>query len=338
MSSWRRTPRRLAWVLSLAALAPGPGTAAGPARDRLVLKTASGHPIRYYLSLPPAYRPGRRWPVLVCADCAGSNFRSLAEHFRKERGRLPCLLVVPCTFSNTNAITGAMRAKYRRLYPDDLIDHVRGPSCADLDWDEAGLLAILRDLHRDYDTEERFYITGFSGGGLLAYRMIFKHPDLLAGAAPECANFFHPEYRSLKGRFSPADLNFPVHLIQGEEDHNRASTKASQFFSTPLQELGLTTIAGVLAGGLLGWWTGRWWPVGIVAVLTLGVLAGFIGLRRTGLDAQTDTAAELLRYLGYPNVKRTLVSGMGHEGRPGPVFDTFRPYWRKEKKRSDPLD
>ena len=68
------------------------------------------------------------------------------------------------------------------------------------------------------------------------------------------------------------------------------------------------------------------------------VQLGFFTLfRKTGLDAQTETAAELLRDLGYGNVKRTEVPGMGHEGRPGPVIETFRPYWLKEKRRDEPL-
>jgi hypothetical protein len=295
--------------------------------------------MRYFLSLPPGYqrRQGRRWPVLVCVDCAGSNFRQTAEAFRKARGELPLLVVAPCTFSNTNAITGYMLEKYRRLYPDELIRKF-GRLEWDLEWDEAGLLGVLDDLWTDFDAEGRVYLTGFSGGGLIAYRMIFKHPDLLAGAAPECANFFGPDYRALKGRFSADDLGLPVHLILGEQDHNRASTKASQFFSTPLKEFAQVTAAG-LALGLLVWRATkkvRW--VVAVGLGTAAVLGLFGAGRTTGLDAQTDAAAGVLADLGYRNVKRTLIPGMGHEGRPGPVLDAFRPYVLNQKKRTDPVD
>jgi predicted esterase len=347
MANSRKTPARFAFVLFAASLATHPLGAAGepgqeasdaPAIDRVVLKTASSHPMKYFFSLPRGFgrQPGRRWPVLVCVDCAGSNFRQLAEAYRRERGELPFLLVCPCTFSNTNEITGHMLDKYRRFYPDTLIRKF-GPLQQDLDWDEAGVLTILKDLRAAYDIEERFYITGFSGGGLLAYRMIFKHPDLLAGAALECANFFNPEYRSYKGRFSAAERNFPIHLIVGERDHNRPSTRLSFLFSTPLREY--ATVLGVgLVLGYLAWRKTRKvrWPIAVAlaASLTLGF---FILFRKTGLDAQTETAAELLRDLGYGNVKRTEVPGMGHEGRPGPVIETFRPYWMKEKRRDEPL-
>jgi hypothetical protein len=296
--------------------------------------------MKYYLSLPKGYRKrrGRRWPVLFCVDCAGSNFRALAEQFSRARGPLPCLIVAPCTFSNTNAITGHMRAKYRRYYSDELIDHVPQTDDGDLDWDEAGILAVFHDLRRDFGTEGRFYLTGFSGGGLITYRMIFKHPDLLAGAAPECANFFHAEYRSFKGRFSQDALNFPIHLILGEQDHNRASTRASFLFTTPFLVLLLPGAAGLVGGFVLWRLTRKWKGVVVIVGLALGTMGVFAALRKTGLDAQTDAAAEMLDDLGYPNVKRTLIPGMKHESRPGPVFNTFGPYWRKEKRRSDPLN
>jgi predicted esterase len=299
---------------------------------------ASTHPMTYYLSLPRGFQrtSGKRWPVLICVDCAGSNFRQLAEAYQTARGSLPFLIVCPCTFSNTNEITGFMLQKYRRLYPSELIRQF-GALKHDLRWDEAGLLAILRDLWADYGAEKRVYITGFSGGGLIAYRMIFKHPDLLGGAALEGANFFGADYRKFKGRFSANDLNFPVHLILGEQDHNRASTRASQLFSTPLQECATVIGGGLVLGVLAARLTRRRIWVALCAFGTAACLGLVIVGRMTGLDTQTNSAAETLRHLGYPNVKRTLVSGMRHEGRPGPVIDTFRPYWLKQKRRGDPL-
>jgi predicted esterase len=347
MASVRKTPARFVLALLAASLGTDPlgaadksGEKAGDTQviDRVVLKTASTHPMKYFLALPRGYRrqPGRRWPVLVCVDCAGSNFKQLAEVYREARGELPVIIVSPCTFSNTNEITGYMLDKYREFYPDELIRQF-GELDGDLDWDEAGLLAIFKDLRTDFDAEAQIYITGFSGGGLITYRLIFKRPDLLAGAAPECANFFNPEYRSYKCRFSREELNFPIHLIQGAQDHNRPSTRVSFLFSTPLQEFGLVLAVGLPLGWLVWRKTRKIKWVAAVGLCTLLALGLFLVGRITGLDYQANTAAQLLHDLGYPNVKRTLIPGMGHEGRPGPVIETFRPYWRKEKRRGDPL-
>jgi hypothetical protein len=261
----------------------------------------------------------------------------MAEVYQQARGELPFIIVSPCTFSNTNEITGPMLDKYRRFYPDELIRRT-GDLGDNLDWDEAGLLAIVQDLRTHYDAEARIYITGFSGGGLITYRLIFQRPMLLAGAAPVCANFFHSEYRSFKGRFSDADLNFPIHLVQGEEDPNRASTWAPFLFSTPWQESGLVLAVGLPAGWLVWRKTRRVKWTAAVVLSTLLALGLFRVGRRTGLDHQADVAVGLLRDLGYPNVKRTLIPGQEHEASPEAVIESFRPYWLKEKKRGEPMD
>ena len=103
-----------ALLLALAGL-PGqiPGESAGP-----LLKAATVHPMKYYLSLPPGYRreDGKRWPVLLCLDGAGSYFRGMAERFGPARGDLPFVVVAPCTWSNTDPRRGAMREKYPHLF------------------------------------------------------------------------------------------------------------------------------------------------------------------------------------------------------------------------------
>ena len=57
-----------------------------------------------------------------------------------------------------------------------------------------------------------------------------------------------------------------------------------------------------------------------------------------GIEPQTDWAAECLKELGYPNVKRTMIPGMGHSAAYEHVIETFRPYWEGKKKRSDKQD
>ncbi len=195
--------------------------------DKVVLRTASSHPIKYYFSLPKDFRrkKDRKWPVLICVDGAGSNFKGMADGYRNKRGNLPYMVVSPCTFANTNKVEGNMLEKYRKLYTDEVIS--KG-NTQRIDWDEAGILAIIKDLQAEYDAESRVYITGFSGGGNATYMMVFKHPDLLNGAAPACGNFSSHGYAGLKDKFSKEDRNFPIHMITGEKDPHREHTHGNK--------------------------------------------------------------------------------------------------------------
>jgi len=183
----------------------------------VVLKTASTHPLRYFLSLPKGYerRPGKKWPVFLYVDGSGSLFEEGAKAWRDNRGKLGMIIVAPCTFSNTGRVQGdEAMARYRKWYSDAAIEE---GSKKRLEFDEEGLLAVIKDLEKNYDAESRIYMTGFSGGGTPTYMMIWKHPDLLAAAAPVCA---------VSGRGAPEqsskatadDKSFPIHIITGEQD------------------------------------------------------------------------------------------------------------------------
>jgi poly(3-hydroxybutyrate) depolymerase len=189
--------------------------------DAVVLRQASTHAMRYYFSLPRGYaREARRWPVLVCVDGAGSNFEGMARGYAKARGDLPFLVVSPCSFANTNRVQGKLRERYAGWYDDATIEAAnRSP----LDWDDAGLQAVLAELRERYRTEERVYVTGFSGGGNLTYTWILRHPEQVQAAAPACANFNRGYYGGLPDVDTDA-LRFPVHLITGAEDPHRDFT------------------------------------------------------------------------------------------------------------------
>jgi len=191
--------------------------------DKVVLKSALSHSIKYYFSLPKNYKrkKDRKWPILVCVDGAGSGFKGMANGYLNSRGNFPFIIVSPCTFANTNKIEDGMLEKYRKLYSDDVISKGKAGR---LDWDEEGILAIIKELQEEYDAESRIYITGFSGGGKATYMMVFKHPDLLNGAAPACGNFSSRSYSRLKNSFSDEARNFPVHMITGEKDPHREFT------------------------------------------------------------------------------------------------------------------
>jgi predicted esterase len=198
-------------------------------KGKLILRQASTHPMKYYFSLPSKYerKKGKKWPVMVCVDGAGSNFEGMGRGYMNNRADLPLIVVSPCSFSNTNQISGneGQEKKYRKYYTDEVI---KQGDAGGINWDEQGILAVLKDMRDNYDAEDRVYCTGFSGGGNCTYMMIFNHPDMVAGAAPACANFsgFQTDQliADLKDKFTKEDRNFPVHLITGEKDAHRDFT------------------------------------------------------------------------------------------------------------------
>src|SRR5207237_1118009 len=173
------------------------------------------------------------------------------------------------------------------------------------------------------------YLTGFSGGGLIAYRMIFKHPNLLAGAAPVCANFWSKLARDPAHNSSVTDRNFPIVQISGAEDPLRHNFRHFAF------------VWLIIATTYIIWKrTARLPRKPRVAIAGAG-LATFLlalvlyGEYLSGVHAQADTAARRLRELGYSNLTRLTIPGMGHEPAPELVIQSFKPYWLHPENRSD---
>jgi hypothetical protein len=177
------------------------------AETSAILRKASSHEMQYYLSLPRGWNPGRKWPIGVGLEGAGCGWLGMLNSLMGVRGDKPFILVTPITFSNTNALD---RNKYP--YPPSLLDEVE--KSGRLKFDEEGLLAVLEDLRKEFAGDEKVAITGFSGGGLLCWRMTFGHPDMLLASAPACANFYNA------GEISkdPARETLPIHAFQGDKD------------------------------------------------------------------------------------------------------------------------
>jgi poly(3-hydroxybutyrate) depolymerase len=187
-----------------------------------VLKGVSGHEFRYYMMLPKDWTPAKKWPVVVYVEGAGSNFLGGINNYASNRGELNCIVVTPQSISSTNDLP-SQKAKY--AYPAALLERYNGDAVGRLKFDEEGLLLALADLRKDYGAEEKIFITGFSGGGNLTWRMVFGHPDLLWGAAPACPNFANP----LELSAAPERENLPVKVFQGDKDEYLKSMLEAQW-------------------------------------------------------------------------------------------------------------
>src|SRR5215217_4079847 len=148
------------------------------------LKTASTHPIQYYLSLPEGWTAGKRWPVVVVIESADREFLAAATAFAEARQHRPFILVTPLVVTNGGS-------GYRNVptyhYADSVWDRIQssGPFTFDMD----GITAMMQDVVKEYGGEDKYFVTGFEAGGHTVWAILFKHPELLRGAALVCPNY-----------------------------------------------------------------------------------------------------------------------------------------------------
>jgi poly(3-hydroxybutyrate) depolymerase len=186
-----------------------------------IMKTCRGHVMKYYLSLPAGWSAEKKWPVYVAVEGAGSNFLGACNGARG-KGNDTFIVVTPIGFTNTNALDEGMRKKYP--YPKEVIDEADQNR---MKFDEPGLLAIISDLQELYNAEAKVCITGFSGGGILTWHMVFTHPDKLLAAVPACANFGGT--RAEISSDAEAKKALVIHAYQGDKDQYKESMLDAQW-------------------------------------------------------------------------------------------------------------
>jgi dienelactone hydrolase len=222
------------------------------ARDDVALVKSPGHPMVGYLSLPKSWKRGARLPVLVAVEGAGCGFLGRARDAAKTRGARDYLVLSPCALSNTNEL---QEAKYP-WYGKALLDEGNRDR---IGFDVQGLLKLLELLKERYGADERFAITGFSGGGNLCYAMTVLFPGRVIVSAPACANFSGLGFRDAK----PVEGGGPpVRILTGAEDEHREFTFGKK--DSP------------------------------------------------GIEPQTDRAVAALEGLGFKDLRRTMLKGVGH--------------------------
>lgn len=80
---------RRALLLSIFLTPAALSSQAADASKRIVERTATVHPIHYFVSLPSGWSSQRTWPVIVVIADAEREFRKTAESFADARGSLP---------------------------------------------------------------------------------------------------------------------------------------------------------------------------------------------------------------------------------------------------------
>jgi dienelactone hydrolase len=188
------------------------------------LKTASSHPIQYYLSLPAGWvagppervgssqqSPGKKWPVVVVIDGAERDFLQAATAFAQARGKRPFIILTPLVVTNGGA---GYRSVPTYRYSDQVWDRIQNSGQFTFDMD--GINAIMQDVVKQYGGEDKFFITGFEAGGHTVWGILFNHPEAVRGAALVCPNYLGRwvnEVKSEDGRTSSEGISSAAERI-----------------------------------------------------------------------------------------------------------------------------
>ena len=175
-----------------------------------VRRTALHHPMQYYLALPWGWTPAQSWPILVVVDGANhGHFLFNCLRFMAARQALPFIIVSPVVLTNTGR---PQPNEYP--YGQAVWNDVARTSAEQ--FDEQGVLAIVDDVEQIYHGQHSFFITGWSAGGHLTWRMIFTHPDRLAGAVLAGANYAGRGITAVSD--VPERERLPIKALQGDHD------------------------------------------------------------------------------------------------------------------------
>jgi len=167
----------LALALVLAAVPAAP-QATPKAAPRIELRTAAGHPMKYWLGLPASLRPGDRLPLLVVITDARREFESTARAYLAAEDSVPghsgkFLIVVPVTLTS-----GGTAQNVRQAYPYDAAAWARAAKDGNCAFDDDGLAAVLADVRRAAPTDTVLPdLTGLEAAGHVVLAQAFRHPE-----------------------------------------------------------------------------------------------------------------------------------------------------------------
>ena len=184
------------------------------------LKTASTHPIQYYLSLPEGWTATKKWPVVVVIESADREFLQAATAFAQARGTRPFILVTPLVVTNGGA---GFRNVPTYHYSNEVWDRIQNSGQFKFDMD--GITAIMQDMVTQYGGEDKFFITGLEAAGHTIWAVLFNHPELVRSAALVCPNYLGRWVDEAQISNAPERVNLPIVSFTGANDTVCAADK-----------------------------------------------------------------------------------------------------------------
>lgn len=177
------------------------------------LKTASSHPIQYYLSLPEAWVVGKKWPVVVVIESADREFLEAATAFAQAREQRPFILVTPLVVTNGGA---GYRSVPTYHYSDSVWDRIQNSGQFNFDMD--GITAIMKDVVKQFGGEDKYSVTGFEAGGHTVWGIVFNHPEVVRSAALICPNYLGRWVDEGHISSAPERTGLPIRNFVGSKD------------------------------------------------------------------------------------------------------------------------
>jgi dienelactone hydrolase len=196
----------VAGLVALPAPAAPAGTGDAPA---IAVHRASTHAMRYHLALPSGWSADRRWPVLVVIPDAARDFGANLERFVRARGTRPYILVAPEVLS-----CGGRRSRTpdRYSYTRAEWDSLQGGD--DFAFEDAGLAAVLADVHRRWGGEPKAFLTGWEAGGHTVWAQALRRPERWRGVAPVTSNYQRRGLDSTSFSRAPERAMLPIQAFR----------------------------------------------------------------------------------------------------------------------------
>ena len=177
------------------------------------LKTASTHPIQYYVSLPRGWVAGKKWPVVVVIESAEREFPAAANAFAEARQDLPFILVTPLVVTNGGS---GYRSVPTYHYLNEVWDRIQ--SSGQFNFDMEGITAIIQDVAKQYGGEDKFFITGLEAGGHTVWGILLNHPEKVRGAVLVCPNYLGRWVDEQQISSAAERTNLPIRNFVGTND------------------------------------------------------------------------------------------------------------------------
>ncbi len=153
-------------------------------KDSVLLLTANGHPIQYYVSLPDGWTNQKNWPIVVIIESADKEYKENALRFVRARKKMPFIIVAPYNLNNSRY---GRRDPKIFPYSSQTWDYIE--TVGDCRFNMDGLTQVVKDVQIKYNGDEKYYITGFEAGAHTVWQMVFQHPERLKAAAVVAGNY-----------------------------------------------------------------------------------------------------------------------------------------------------
>ena len=200
--------RRISSVILFVAMSVAIATAQKP--DEIATRRCASHPMIYLMSLPRDWSAEKSWPVVVAIEDANRDFARNMKLFHDARGTMPFILLVPEVVTN-----GGRRYREAPGYGYNSTDWTRISHDGEWKFDEDGIAAMVSDVHRLYNGDQKYFLTGWEAGMHTVFALAFNRPEDLRAVAAVCPNY---QGRYVSFSTSPSRKDLRIEVFAGSDD------------------------------------------------------------------------------------------------------------------------